>query len=248
MPASNLPKEPFLIEDPVRLAFCHVMRPRFYDERTGKFREPIDSDAKDRLSYSAQFMFDADSPDLLAIKTLAGKLLEQHGASRDAKGVLVTSGFTDPRTGKDIPPAELQLPWETGEDVIAAGQRKRGDKAYDNEHLRGKVVLKANTKTEPYLSLFENGVMRDFFTVETRGMADRFFFNGVFVVGAIVVALHAAGTNKPGVKCYLNHLVSLNKGERLAGSQVPTAEKFAGFIGRQSAVDPTAGQATKQPW
>ena len=236
MPASNLPKEPFLIEDPVRLAFCHVMRPRFYDERTGKFREPTDSDAKDRLSYSAQFMFDADSPTLLAIKTVAGQLLDKHGE------------FKDSRTGQPIPRADLQLPWETGEDVIAAGQRKHGDKAFDNDHLRGKVILKANTKTEPYLSVFENGVMRDFFTVETRGMADRYFFNGVYVVGAIVVALHAAGTNKPGVKCHLNHLVSLNKGERLAGSQVPTAEKFAGFIGRQLAVDPTAGQATEQPW
>jgi hypothetical protein len=236
MPASNLPKEPFLIEDPVRLAFCHVMRPQFYDERTGKFRDPVDSDARDRLTYRVQFLFDADSPTLNTVKTLAGQLLDKHGE------------FIDKSTGQPIPRANLQLPWEAGETFIARDKRNRGDKATDHEHLVGKELLKANTQHEPYLSVFENGVMRDFFTVETRGMADRFFFPGVFVVGSIVVALHAAGTNKPGVKCYLNHLVSLNKGERLAGSQVPTAEKFAGFIGRQLAVDPTAGQATKQPW
>jgi hypothetical protein len=77
-----------------------------------------------------------------------------------------------------------------------------------------------------------------------REIATPFFYSGVLAIGTFqIVGYEGMGG---GVSAYLNEVLSLNSGERIAGG--PDAEEkygpatdFSKYTGHVSAIDPTAG-------
>lgn len=208
---------------PVPLVFSHLFTPQVFDEKTRKFR---DAKADEKGGYDATFLFDANSAELINIKQIAGRIVDAQ-AYKDKEGML-------------IPRNLLQVPWEAGEAYVARRIREetaKGKTYTGGELFKGKVLLKSNTIFAPPLSLFANGLTK--FQNESRAMAEKFFYPGVNVVAEINLQPHAVGSNMPGVKAYLNELISTNTGDRIAGGQ-PTEEKFSAYIGRVTTGDPAA--------
>src|SRR5579859_1190495 len=215
--------------EPVVLVFSHLFTPQTFDEKTRKFR---DAKEGEKGGYDATFLFDAGSAELANIKAIAARIVDAQ-AFKDKEGAL-------------IPRHLLQVPWETGEAYVARRKRESGDKFTGGELFAGKVLLKSNTIYAPPLSLFANGLTK--FQAESRSMAEKYFYPGVRVVAEINLQPHSVGSNMPGVKAYLNELISTNTGDRIAGGK-PTEEKFSEFMGRVTTVDPAAGGSQlEQNW
>lgn len=206
--------------EPVVMVFSHLFTAQVFDEKTRKFR---DAKEGEKGGYDSTFLFDAGSAELSNIKTIAARIVEA-AAFKDKEGVLIPRGM-------------LQVPWETGEAYVARRKRESGDKFTGGELFAGKVLLKSNTIYAPPLSLFSNGLTK--FQAESRPMAEKYFYPGVRVVAEINLQPHAVGSNMPGVKAYLNELISTNTGDRIAGGK-PTEEKFSSFMGRMTSADPAA--------
>lgn len=220
----------YIFTAPALLAFSHLFTPSVWDEKENKFR---DARADEDGWYDATFLLDATSPDLAAIKTIAG-------------GIVEAAQFKD-KNGNLIPREQLQVPWETGEAYLRRRAAKPGAKDdYDGALFEGKTLLKANTKYPPLLNLHQNGVLSQF-RDQTRHMAEQYFYSGVMVLAELNVVKHQVGSNVPGVKCYLGEMVSTNVGDRIAGGK-PTAEKFGAHIGAAKAESPSAGMPGASTW
>jgi hypothetical protein len=124
----------------------------------------------------------------------------------------------------------LQKPWQSGE-LYNADRKRKNAKYEDNPLLVGKTLLKSNTYSEPRLSL----------------LAKKYFYLGVSCLFEVNIVPHKVGSNLPGVKLYLNHVVSKNTGAVIAGGK-PTAEKFGGYIGKVSDEAPSAGMPAGGGW
>ena len=217
----------YVFTEPAILLFGHLFEPVMFDERTNKFRK---AENGEKGWYDATFLFGADSRDLAALKAIAKRLVD--GAQ-----------FRD-RDGNPIPDNLLQLPWESGEAFMRRQAAKRGDKA-DESLFSGRVLFKTSTIYAPLLNVYGNGQLTKY-RDEMRGSAEKYFYPGVHVLAEVNLQTHQVGSNMPGVKAYLNELVSAATGDRLAGGR-PTEEKFSGYIGARSSEDPTSG-AGANPW
>lgn len=173
--------------------------------------------------YDAMFVFPDDHPDLPAIRALVKAI---------AQGAF--PGLT---------PAELQLPWKTGAEVIAASAAaaaRKGKKAPENnDWLEGTITITARSQYAPLLNAIVNGKLVKYRDDVRPTAKDRFYF-GANVIAELNFASHKVGSNKPGVTAYLNELVATGGGDRIAGGK-PTEEKFNAYLGNVSQVDPSAG-------
>lgn len=170
--------------------------------------------------YSANFVFNADHPDLKAMKELAAKLARQKWPDKL---------FT-----------ELAFPFTSGDKL--ADKRKAKGKDEGND-LRGKVVMNIKSKYEPRLAYLENGKIIDLETDTAKQMAKGKFYSGVEVLAQFnFVVYDPIGENaKGGVTVYLNMVLSTNKGKKLAGSSKSASDVFKGYVGSVSTEDPTVG-------
>jgi hypothetical protein len=168
--------------------------------------------------FSAGFMLDADNEDLAAIKAKALSV-----ARAKWPGV-------DPKT--------IDWPWKSG-DKLADKAKEKGK---NGEYQRGKVVLTARSKFRPRLAGLENGALVDYETDAAIALAKpKFYFGAQVLYEVNFVAYEATREGeRNGVNAYLNSVVTLNKGERLAGGP-SAAETFKGYVGAATSEDPTTG-------
>ncbi len=188
-----------------------------------------------KTSYNGVFLLTKEHPDwapiaskmqALAAKDLPGNSTPSFpGLDRDAEGKLSISG-----------------------DNVANAAKAAGK---DREWARGKIMFKAqsNVKTlkgdllmPPRLVVLLNGKYVNYGTSEApRELAAKFFYSGVLAVGTFMFSSYEGFGG--GVTAYLNEVLSLNSGERIAGG--PDAEekygdagKFSQYTGHVSNVDP----------
>lgn len=208
----------FQLSHPVTMAFPHLFEARkFKDKRTGK--------ETGEAKFDAMFVFDADHPDLPRIKQM---IAAQAKAKFPTEYAAFVAG--DKRA--------LQIPIKDG--TKQADEAKAKTPPKDNEFLRGKVTLTTRTQFPPFLSALLAGRVVDF-KDDARPTAEKYFYPGVLALAEINFQPHNVGSNTPGVTAYLNHVLSINKGDRLAGGSPPTADKFSAYVGAMTAEDPTMG-------
>lgn len=200
----------FNLTSPAILFFPHLLEAKPFMKNGKPQGEP---------KYSSTLIFNADHPDLAAMKELASKLARQRWP--------------------DKPFSELAFPFSSGEK--AADKRKLKGKE-DGENLRGKVLIKSSSKYEPRLSYLEGGKIVDLETDTAKQMAKGKFYPGVEVLAQLnFVPYDPIGENaKGGVTAYLNMILSTGKGKRLSGGAT-ASEVFKGYVGSVSAEDPTGG-------
>lgn len=169
--------------------------------------------------FSANYEFDVEHADLKGLKAKAVEVARAKWPGRDLK--------------------ELAFPFTDGSKLADKAKAK----GKDREFSRGKAVLTARSKFQPKLSVVEPGKGLIDVDEATLAMHKSKFYSGTQALGQFnFVAYDGVGNNPDGVTAYLNMVVSLNKGEKLAGGQ-SAAETFKGYVGIASAEDPTKGMA-----
>jgi hypothetical protein len=168
--------------------------------------------------YSANFEFEPNSEDLKRIKAAIVAVLREAVPGVDLN---------------QIGPV-YKIPLENG-DRLADKAKEKADKEKTTkmrEWSRGKAVLTARTTTELELSAIVNGQYREF---PDRKLAKPFFYTGVFCGAEVLFKYYDAvdDNGKPGVTCYLQKIISLNKGTKLTAG-TSGADVFKHYVGIQS--------------
>jgi hypothetical protein len=177
-----------------------------------------------KAAYEATVMFAPDHPDWLPIRTLLRANLPAGAAEK--------------------------FPVEDGTKIADEAKAK----GKDREWARGKILFgpHSNVKKQdgsmlipPRLVVLFNGKYVSYGTSEVpRELAAPFFYSGVLGIGTFMIDGYEGMGG--GVTAYLNEVLSLNTGERIAGG--PDAEEkygpatdFSKYTGHVSSIDPTAG-------
>lgn len=207
---------------PCIMDFPHLFTPKAFGAKGKESGTP---------KYSANFIFDpANNPN--------------HKIDVDAIKALCVQAARAKWPGRDMKNSGLKFPWRTGEKIVEKQKRKKGDNYKgDQDHLLGKLLIAGRSKYEPKLAVLLNGKVADL-DGNTREAHKAKFYSGCEVLVEFnFVAYDGVGDANPdGVTAYLNTVLSLNKGARLASSGGSAAETFRGYIGTQSAEDPTGGE------
>ncbi len=213
--------ERFVLSSAVRLVWPSVVTPKAAHTHNG---------ISYKSQYEGRFLFRPDHPDLPEVRRIIGAL------------TVATFGAIKPG---------LKFPIEAGDPLADAGKAKTPP--VDREFFRGMGVLTAHsvvTKQNgdkarpPTLVLFRGGEDYRVFGEDERNAAAPFFYPGVEVLGEF--SFSAFTGMGGGVTCYLNELVSLNTGERMAGAYDPATKYGAAasrHVGTVSSVDPTVAAA-----
>lgn len=193
------------------LVHPHVIEPhQFVNPRTKK----ADGEPK----YEAGIVMELTSAEAAAVKAIIVRIGKENGADLATMAKPIKSGtaLADARAAK----------------CATLG------KTPDGEYQRGKMVLTARSKFPAQLGVLVGGKIIDLDTPEKiKANAGKFYF-GTECAGEVAFEWHdKVGGNPAGVHCYLNSLLSFNKGERISGPR-PASERFKGFAGRSSDVDP----------
>lgn len=199
----------FTLSMPVIMTFPNLLEAKAF-KKNGK--------ETGEAKFSANFIFEADSEELEAMKVLATSLARAKWP--------------------DKPFSELCFPFISGTKLAEERKKKGKD---DSEWMNGKVVIAARSKYEPRLSYIENGKLIDLETDLAKSGAKAKFYPGVEVLAQFnFVPYDPVGNNaKGGITVYLNMVCSLNKGKRLSGGAT-ASETFKGYVGAVSSEDPTA--------
>lgn len=198
----------YALTKPVLMAFPNLFEAKAFTNNGKASGEP---------KFSANFIYEADSEDLKALKALAAKIARAKWPSVEFK--------------------DLAFPFVSGDKLADAAKAKKKD----GEYQRGKVVMSARSKYQPRLACFVNGKITDLDSPQLQQMHKGAFYPGVLVYAQFNLATHEVGNNKPGVNAYLDMVLTTGKGDRIAGGKT-AAETFAGYVGNLSATDPTGGQ------
>ncbi len=176
--------------------------------------------------YSANLVLDPADPkqkaDIDGMKAMAAAVAKARWPGRDLK--------------------TLKFPFTSGDKLIAKRKEKKGTTySGDADFQTGKVIIAGRSKYEPRLALLEGGKLIDLDGPARAAAKQKFFFGCEILAQVNFVAYDGVGANPDGITCYLNMVVSLNKGTRLSGG-ASAAETFRGYVGHTSAEDPTGGE------
>lgn len=198
----------FTLNTPVTLTFPNLDEPKAIS-KNGK--------AVGAAKYSANLEFTSDHPDLTAVKAEAAKVARAEWPGVDLK--------------------DVRFPFVNGA-VLAD---KAAARSKNREFSRGKVVLTARSKYQPRLSQVANGRIVDV-DGDQKPLVKKAFYHGVSALAQVSFSAYTQddndGIERKGVNAYLDLVLSLNKGDRLAGG-ASAAEVFKGYIGSTSDEDPT---------
>ena len=174
--------------------------------------------------FSANFLFDADSDDLKAMKAIALKVANARWPGRDRKA------------------NPLAFPFTSG-DKLADKAKLKGK---DQEFSRGKIIVAGRSKFQPRLAAILNGKVVDLegdMIVANKSK----FYGGVLVLAQFnFSAYDGVGANPDGVTAYLNLVLTTGKGEKIGGGGPQASEVFKGYVGSSTTEDPTGGAETTE--
>lgn len=205
----------FQLTTPILMSFPQLLEPQKV-KRGGK--------ETGEAKYSANFEFDTtDEAQAECLKALKSEM------ARVAKAKW---------PGVDL--STLKFPLSNGDKLADKAKAKTPPR--DREWSRGKTVLVARSKFQPNTSVILNGKPVDL-DEDTLKANKKAFYTGVMALAEVNIVAYDAieDGDKAGITCYLQAVLSLNKGKRLTGSAKPASETFRGYIGTASAEDPTVG-------
>lgn len=206
------------LTNPVVLAHPNLFEARAFKGKDGKPK----GDAK----FGGSFVFDPENADFVGIKSLCVALAKDKWPNVDIKTV--------------------KFPFSSGNKLIEKRKAKLQSqgKPYDGkaDFQADKVVLKSSSKFQPRLSGIENGRIVDYETDAAKTAAKGKFYFGVEVLAQLNFVPYEGdedneGVAKRGVTCYLNMVLTTNKGTRLSGG-ASASEVFKGYAGNMSAENP----------
>lgn len=182
--------------------------------------------------FECDFLFKEDHPDLAPIMAMMK--------------TCATAEFGVGISGRKFP---LQRGDKIADDAKLKGRDREFMRGYTKFQVHANVEIKQGPKkgqplAPPRLVVLLNGKYLRFSEDHERALAKQYFYSGVFAVGTFTfVAYPGMGG---GVSAFLNEILSLNTGERIKTGiddeeRYGSADQFKGYIGHQSAVDPTAG-------
>ena len=212
----------YQVNSPVLMGHPHVLDPVAF-KRNGK--------AQGDPKYSAIFAFKNDHPDLPALKTTILAVAKAKWPDRniieEAKAGNIKMPFANGDRLADKRVAKLKS--------VNKEDDKRGD------FQRGCTVFKASSAFPPGLGVVVNGALVDI-TADNKALHKSAFYFGVSTLVRFNFRAYDKinEDGKDGVTAYLDMVVSLNKGAKLAGSK-SAAETFKGVAGLASTEDPTGG-------
>ena len=199
-----------------------------------KFKDPKTGKESGEPKFSANFVFDADSADLKALKKMAAAVAQAKWPGRDVK--------------------TLVFPFKDGTKLADERKAKveKANKTADGEFQRGKVVLVTRSKFPARLSFIDNGRIVDvddpLDASEAKVIkAKSMLFFGAMVLGQFRFVTHEVGSNTPGVNCYPQMILATGKGTRLTTAK-SASETFKGYVGSVSSEDPTSGLDDEIPF
>lgn len=204
-------------EEQPRAIFPTLFTPKPYKDKNGK--------PKGDPKYSLSFLFPEDFSELKALRKKAAQVLKAAYPDADIK--------------------KAKMPFTKGERMIAKEEKAakaKGREPRDTSFYEDAVVLKTSSKFAPtVLDARKNP------PVETEDA--KLVFSGCYVAGEVnFVAYESDETyedadgeeqKKMGVTAYLNTVVYVDKGKRIAGRDAAAA--FKGIKGQKSQEDPTGG-------
>jgi Protein of unknown function (DUF2815) len=231
----------FTLTAPVVLSHPHLFEAKPFMRKGKPAGEP---------KYGGSFVFELDSPDLKSIKALAVKLASAKWPGRDviaeSKGKVVTD-----EEGKQtrLSPT-FKFPWALGDTIIAKRSAKLKAEGKEDDgkaaFQAGKAVIKTASKYAPRCAVLVNGKPTDLTAETVKAYMGQFYFGVKVLAQFNLVPYDKVGeTGIDGVTIYLNMVLSLNKGEKLA-SGASAAETFKDYVGSTTDEDPTAGGEESQ--
>lgn len=178
--------------------------------------------------FSSEFILDAGSDDFKSFWSIAVAAAKAAFPGRDVVAEWKQGLFA--------------FPFKKGEDIIKEKQEAavEAGKDYDGkaDHLKGKIVLKGKTKIPPSLAVFEGGKLSDV-TPQNTGLHEKKFYGGCEALVELNFTTYEVNGN-PGVKAYINSVVSLNKGKAF-GNQRSAVDTFKDYVGHASGESVTGG-------
>lgn len=204
---------------PARIVWNSLFEPKPYVN-------PKTKKAQGDPKYQTTILLDPTSPDLLAMQAITKEIAKEHNADFKATA----------------------FPFKNGDKLADAllAQQKNGD------YYRGKVVIRTDSKSQPQLGVFKGGVIAngviELNSPATISQYKSQFYSGVDAIVVINLSWYdAVGEDgKPGVKAYLNAVISTGKGEQLGRKSL--SERFKGVAGVATEEDPTAGLDDEIPY
>lgn len=155
--------------------------------------------------------------------------------------------------GDAIKGGHFLVPFKVGDKLADKAKAKSLESGKERlrEWSRGKMVLTARSKDEypPSIGYVQNGKVIQIEDKDARKAAQgKWFFTGAMVlVGVRFKAYKGVGeTGKPGVKAYLEGVVSTGQGEKLIASGKNLADRFSGYVGIDTAE--TGGAGSDSEW
>lgn len=199
--------------------------------------------------FSANAEFEPDHPGLAALKAKLMEVAKAKWPNRNFAAEARTSITIKNDDGTE----EIIKRIPTFVFPITSGTKLADDakaKGKDREFSRGKAVVTSRSKYRPNLAVLVGGKLIDLDSDEAVKANARAFYSGVQCLFEFnVVAYEGVGeTGADGVTAYLNKIVSLNSGTKVAGGGQSAAEVFKSYVGSNSDVDPTAGLDDEIPF
>jgi len=206
--------------------FGALLKARAFGEGKGKA-------GRGEPKYSGMFLHKPDDPEFKIIKEAAVAAAKEKWPGRDI--------------GADYKSGELKMPWQSGDAVADRRLKKLQNEGKEDDGRgdwqRGYMVVKAGSKNAPRLAYYDanrNAVEVDISKIDMHRAK---FFSGAECSYEInLVAMDAIGEDgHDRVVAYLNIVCSTGKGERVGGGK-SASEAFAGYAGKATEEDPTAGK------
>lgn len=227
--------EQFQMTKPAPVIWAHVVTPR--PERRLKNGETVEP------AYQASWLFPPDHPDLPTIRSILAKAIAGYDADS------VKAKIEANKAAGRAPYDDLKFPLTNGDKTADRGKATDKDREFCRGMaiLQGKsnVVIKAGPKkgqplSPPRLVVLQNGKYIRYQDDE-RPLAKRFFYSGVLAIGTFGFVPYAGMGG--GVSAYLNEILSLNVGEKIATgvddeAKYGSPDTYKGYVGHVSAVNP----------
>jgi Protein of unknown function (DUF2815) len=175
-----------------------------------------DGKAKGEPKYGGTFVFDPASPDIKGMKAKIASVARARWPGIDL--------------------SEIKLPLLKG-DTLADKRKAKAGKD-DADFMRGKIVMKANSKYPPGLATVEGGKIVDHETDVARVAAKGKFYGGVETLIQVNFVAYESDDDKKGVSAYLNTILSTGKGAKIGGARPSASQSFSGYVGTYSAENP----------